>query len=89
MLQLRCNHLYLDPHLYRLMSPHTSVNVKFMDTFQGNETKTIDVDGDKGKSPSNLNTIAVEHNYSKNPVEIPHAWVKFGSLSSQHWKGIK
>ena len=68
-----------------LESPHTSVNVKFMDTFQGNETKTIDVDGnDKSNaesqyiSPNSLNIIAIEHNYSQNPVETPHLWVRFG-----------
>ena len=33
-----------------LESPHTSVNVKFMDTFQGNETKIVDLDGDDDKS---------------------------------------
>ena len=54
-----------------LESPHTSVNVKFMDTFQGNETKTIDGDGDGDEdksqsiSPSILSTIAVERNYRR------------------------
>ena len=69
-----------------LESPHTLVNVKFMDTFQGNETKIIHLDGDDDKSnaesqyisPSSLNTIAIEHNYSQNPVETPHPWVRFG-----------
>ena len=80
-----------------LESPHTSVNVKFMKTFQVHETEIIDVEGDNNKSnaesqsisPSGLSTIAVEHNYSKNPVETPYAWVRFGNLSLQHWKGIK
>ena len=57
-----------------------------MKTFQVHETEIIDVDGDDNKSntesqsisPSGLSTIAVEHNYSKNPVETPYAWVRFG-----------
>ena len=64
-------------------SPHTLVNVKLMD-FQGNETKIIDEDEDKSNaefqsiSTSSLSTIAVEHNYSKKPVETSHVWVRFG-----------
>ena len=69
-----------------LESPHTSVNIKFMDTFQGNESKIIDVDVDDDKSnaesqnisPSSLNTVAIEHNYCQNPVKTPHLWVRFG-----------
>ena len=69
-----------------LESPHTSVNIKFMKTFQVHETEIIEVDRDDNKSntesqsisPSGLSTIAVEHNYSKNPVETPYAWLRFG-----------
>ena len=80
-----------------LESPHTSVNVKFMKTFQVNKTEILDVDGDDNKSntesqfifPSGLSTIAVEHNYSKNPVKLHMYGYDLENLSLQHWKGIK
>ena len=80
-----------------LESPHTSVNVKFMKTFQVHETEIIDVDGDNNKSntesqsifPSGLSTIAVEHNYSKNPVKLHMHGYDLENLSLQHWKRIK